>query len=61
MGVCSDSNRGTRGGGRVITYSVWVGGSEVNAYYLSRESAERIAKAWQDSGYDDAAVEEVNA
>ena len=43
-----------------ITWSVWVGGSEVVAYYLSRESAERIAEAWKSSGYDDVQIERVS-
>ena len=41
------------------TYSVWVGGGEVNSYYLSLESAERIAEAWRASGYEEVAIEEV--
>lgn len=41
------------------TYTIWVGGSEVNAYYLTRESAEDIAAAWKDRGYDDVVIEEV--
>lgn len=43
------------------TYSVWVGGSEVNPYYLTKESAERIAQAWKSMGYEDVIVEEVTA
>lgn len=43
------------------TFTVWVGGSEVNSHYLSRESAERIAKEWRDNGYSDVIVEEVGA
>lgn len=41
------------------TYSVWVGGSEVNSHYLNRSDAERIASAWRLMGYIDAIVEEV--
>jgi hypothetical protein len=37
-------------------YSVWVGGGEINSYYLTREAAERVAKAWRNWGYDDAAI-----
>jgi hypothetical protein len=37
-------------------YSVWVGGGEINSYYLTREAAERVAKAWRNWGYTDAAI-----
>lgn len=40
------------------TYSVWVGGGEVNTHYLKQEDAERIAEAWRSMGYDDVQVEE---
>ena len=49
------------GGCVMITYSVWVGGSEVNTHYLTRDNAERIAEAWKLSGYDDVTIEEVSA
>ena len=41
-------------------YTVWVGGSEVNAYYLTQESAEEIAEAWKSRGYDDVQIERVS-
>jgi hypothetical protein len=41
------------------TYSVWVGGGEVNSHYLKEEDAQRIASAWRLMGYDDVVVEEV--
>jgi hypothetical protein len=37
-------------------YSVWVGGGEINDYYLTREAAERVAKAWRDYGYPEATI-----
>jgi hypothetical protein len=37
-------------------YSVWVGGGEINSYYLTRQAAERVAKAWRNWGYTDAAI-----
>jgi hypothetical protein len=37
-------------------YSVWVGGGEINNYYLPREAAERVAKAWKDWGYPEATI-----
>lgn len=40
-------------------YNVWVGGSEVNAHYLSKSEAERIAAAWKAKGYNDVLVEEI--
>jgi hypothetical protein len=41
-------------------WTVWVGGVEVNDYYLgSREVAESVASVWRGKGYDDVAVEEV--
>lgn len=41
-----------------LTYSVWVGGGEVNSHYLNKADAERIAQAWQAMGYDDVQIEE---
>lgn len=41
------------------SYSVWVGGGEVNPGYLKEEDALRIASAWRLMGYDDVIVEEV--
>lgn len=41
------------------TYSVWVGGGEVNAGYLNESDAERISQAWKIMGYSDVIVEEV--
>ena len=40
-------------------WTVWVGGSEVNSYYLDKDQSESIAQAWKDKGYDDVIVEEV--
>jgi hypothetical protein len=42
------------------TYSVWVGGSEVNDYYLTKENADSLAQKWIAEGYDDVMVEEVS-
>lgn len=41
------------------TWTVWVGGSEVNPGYLNKVDADRTANVWRDSGYDDVIVEEV--
>jgi hypothetical protein len=41
-------------------WTVWVGGSEVNDYYLpTLEKAESLAELWRDSGYDEIEIEEV--
>jgi hypothetical protein len=40
------------------TYSVWVGGSEINTHYLNKQDAERIAEAWRSFGYDDVVIQE---
>jgi hypothetical protein len=37
-------------------YSVWVGGGEINSFYLTKKQAERVAKAWRNWGYADAAI-----
>ena len=37
-------------------YSVWVGGSEVNDYYLTYEGAVEIYQEYVDKGYDDAVI-----
>lgn len=38
-------------------YTVWVGGIEVNDYYLSYEEAEDLAQEYIDDGYDDVVIE----
>ena len=43
------------------TWTVWVGGGEVNPGYLKRDDAERIAKAWRLMGYEDVIIEEVQS
>ena len=42
-------------------YTVWVGGSEVNDYYLSLDEAQSLAKLYLDRGYDDVLIEEVQS
>jgi hypothetical protein len=41
---------------RYKKYSVWVGGIEVNDYYLSKTQADEIALQYRQQGYDDVAV-----
>jgi hypothetical protein len=43
----------------MITYTVWVGGVEVNPGYLNKVDADRLATVWRESDYDDVIVEEV--
>lgn len=41
-------------------WTVWVGGTEANDYYLSKEEAEFLAKLFTDDDYDDVIVEKVS-
>jgi hypothetical protein len=41
------------------TYSVWVGGVEVNDYLLDHEKALYLAEQFREDGYDDVQIEEV--
>jgi len=47
-------------GEKVPSWTVWVGGGEINDYYLSETQAKDIAQAWIDKGYDEVVVEEMN-
>ena len=38
-------------------WTVWVDGTEVNDYLLSKERAKRVAKIWRDDGYENVFVE----
>lgn len=40
-------------------WSVWVGGIEVNDYYLTKDEAENLAEEYRQDGYDDVVIEEV--
>ena len=49
------------GGGLIVAkYSVWVGGAEINDYYLTKEEAEFWRGVYLAQGYDDAQIEEIN-
>lgn len=37
-------------------WSVWVGGVEVNDYYLTLEQAQELANQYQDDGYNEVAI-----
>jgi hypothetical protein len=41
-------------------WTVWVGGTEVNDFYLTEAEAKEIAQAWKDKGYDEVVAERVN-
>lgn len=41
-------------------YTVWVGGTEVNDYYLTKEEATELATKFIKDGYDDVEIELVN-
>jgi len=38
-------------------YTVWVGGTEVNDYYLEYDDAMKLAKSYKNKGYTDVIVE----
>lgn len=40
-------------------YTVWVGGVEVNDFYLSKEKADALALEYENDGYDDVVVEKI--
>jgi hypothetical protein len=41
-------------------YNVWVGGVEVNDYYLTKQEADNLAFEYEDDGYDDVIIEKIN-
>ena len=41
------------------SWTVWVGGSEINAFYLTCEQAAELANDYIRAGYDEVAVEEI--
>jgi len=44
-----------------MSYTVWVGGVEVNGYYLSSLNiAQNVANDYIDQGYDDVRIERVS-
>ena len=40
-------------------WTVWVGGSEINSYLLTRSKAISLANDWFNRGYDDVVIQEV--
>ncbi len=45
-----------RGNGEFACYSVWVGGSEINDFYLTFEEATILKKHWIKQGYKDTKI-----
>lgn len=43
----------------MTSYTVWVGGIEVNNFYLTREEASTIAEEYSNDGYEDVQIEEI--
>jgi hypothetical protein len=41
-------------------WTVWVGGSELNAFYLNYEQATELANDYIRGGYDDVTIEQVS-
>ena len=41
-------------------YTVWVGGTEVNDFLLTKEKAEELAESYIEDGYDDVAIDKVD-
>ena len=44
----------------MTTYTVWVGGGEINAYYLTYEQATELANEYIRAGYNDVVIEEID-
>ena len=38
-------------------WTVWVGGTEVNDYYMAKDKALSLASYWKDRGYNDVKVQ----
>ena len=38
-------------------YTVWVGGTEVNDYLLTKEDAKKLAEEYKKDGYDDVVID----
>ena len=41
-------------------YTIWVGGTEVNDYYVDKKTADRIAEEYKLSGYDDVKIKKID-
>jgi hypothetical protein len=45
--------------GESNSWTVWVGGSEINSHLLTQSKAISLASEWFNRGYDDVVVEEI--
>ena len=43
----------------MIKYTGWVGGTEVNDNYLTKEQASELTELYISMGYDDVTIEEI--
>lgn len=43
--------------GEEKVYSVWVGGYEINDYYLTEKEAKKLTREYKENGYDDIIIE----
>jgi len=43
-----------------MSWTVWVGGSEMDTHLVSLDKAQLIADEWRRRGYDDVVMEEVS-
>ena len=43
----------------MTSYTVWVGGGEINDYYLTLEEATNLAEYWKNLGYDEVQIEKI--
>ena len=48
-------------GGKIMDcrYSVWVGGTEINDFYLNRLQAENLAEKFINNGFDDVKIDKI--
>ena len=40
-------------------YTVWVGGTEINDHYLTKQQASELTELYISMGYDDVTIEEI--
>ena len=43
---------------KFVGYSVWVGATEINDYYIPKHKAKELANQYIQDGYDDVKIEE---
>jgi hypothetical protein len=40
-------------------WTVWVGGTEINDYLLTKKEAQELAQIWKDKGYTEVVMERI--